>query len=118
MNIGIGDPQPLGWKIMKKSWEILLISVAFGAFALHVIASTRWLVIHLTRGNRKTIPVDLNEAFLFFGLLLVLGTIGWFSRAVRTQHGKSMAIATGLNLMAFLFSGSLLLMGVVEIIRL
>lgn len=102
---------------MKKSWEILLISAAFGAFALHVIASSRWLIIYLTRGNRKMIPVDFDEAFLFFGLLLVLGTIGWFSRVVRSQHGKSMAIATGLNIMAFLFSGSLMLIGVIEIIR-
>ena len=84
--------------------------------ALHAVASSRWLVVHFTRGNRKTIPVDLDEAFLFFGMVLVLACLGWFNRSVRTQDIKPMAVATGLNVIACLFTGTLVLTGIIEII--
>ncbi len=103
--------------MMKSTSKTFLLSTALAAFVLHVIASSRWLIIYFTRGNRKTIPVDLNEAVLFFGLVLVFAFLGWFSHTVRKQHIKLMAVATGLNIIACLFTGTLMLTGIIKIIR-
>jgi len=102
---------------MRRLGKAVLLGAPFLGFALHLLVSSRWAVIHFTWGNRKTIPLDLNEVLCFFVFIVALLAIGWLSRTLRQSHLRLLVIATGLNVVAFLFTASLMLTGIIAIVE-
>jgi len=94
-----------------------LLACAFVGPLLHAAASCRWLVIYLTYGNRKGIPLDPDKVVLAYVLPALLAGIPWLSRSVRRKHTKALVAATVLNLLAFVFAACLLHAGIIRILR-
>ena len=102
---------------MTKTGKVVLLGAAFGGFVVHCVASLRWLVIDLTRGNRTGIPIDSREAMVFLLAIAILASTPWMSRTIRTGEAKMLGVATAMNATVFAFTGALLWTGVIYVLK-
>ena len=95
----------------------MLIVGALAALAIHVTASVRWLLIDLTRGNRKGIPLSADQAVPFFLVLALLACAAWLSKKARDDSRLTLTIITIMNVVAFGFTAGLMQTGVIRILK-
>lgn len=95
----------------------MLIAAAVAAFLIHTAASVRWLLIDMTRGNRKGIPLSADEAVPFLLTIAMFACAVWFSKKARDESRRKLTVITIMNVAAFCFTAVLMQTGVITILK-
>jgi len=97
----------------KKLYNWLSLSIAYIAFALHMICVIRWTVIYYTYGNQYPIPIDSFKVFLFYTFVVMLSLQPLLFNTVRKHIRGILTLSIALNFLAFTYTAWLLHSGIV-----
>jgi hypothetical protein len=103
--------------MIRRIARAALLGCAIAAFCLNLAASVRWLVVNFTYGNRHGCAVHPDKAILFFSVIVLLAALPWLSKSLRQTRLKALVLTTILNVLAFAFTGALLLTGCLNLVR-